>query len=85
MYLGDLASEISSQREVDEQASHKSGASDLIFLRNSSNDFVDLNESITSRQRTMFVQKQSLGTNLSRLTIKATLVTDPTKSLLLEV
>ena len=33
----------------------------------------------------MFVQKQSLGTNFNRLTIKATLVTDPTKSLLLEV
>jgi len=87
MYLGDELSETSTWREEKGIASHHSAASNDDFMqkRNNSTDFVDLNESITSRQRTMFIQKQSLGINFSRLTIKATLVTDPTKSLMLEV
>ena len=59
MYLGDETSDANSwaDNEKDTFQSQSLDMHDMKFDRSPSTDFVDLNESITSRQRTMFIQK----------------------------
>ena len=59
MYLGDETSDANSwaDNEKDTFQSQSVDMNGMKFDRSPSTDFVDLNESITSRQRTMFIQK----------------------------
>ena len=51
----------------------------------SENGSIDLNASLTSEQKNMYIQKQGNDKAHARVVIKATLVTDPQKRILVEI